>query len=182
MPSQQAESRNGTAKHAPKSGKSGRAKSVSKAPATDAIALLKSDHRAVEGLFEQFESTKSDPKKQKLTTQICAALRVHTEIEEEIFYPACREAGVDMSDLDEAYVEHASAKDLISQIEEESPGDEYYDAKVKVLSEQIKHHVKEEEERGGLFAEAKQAGLDMKALGAQLQARKDELMKGSKRS
>ncbi len=177
MPSIHSEASNGAAKRASSQSKS-RAKTA-KGPDKDAIALLKADHRAVEDLFEQFEKTKSDSKKQKLATQICAALKVHTQIEEELFYPACREAGVDMSDLDEAYVEHAAAKDLIAQIEEESPGDEYYDAKVKVLSEQIKHHVKDEEERGGLFAEAKQAGIDMKTIGAQLQARKDELTKGS---
>lgn len=177
MPSMHTERHNGAARHAPV--KSARAKSAAKAPATDAIALLKADHRAVEDLFEQFESTKSDSKKQKLATQICNALKVHTQIEEELFYPACREAGVKRSDLDESYVEHAAAKDLIAQIEAESPGDEYFDAKVHVLSEQIKHHVKEEEERGGIFAEAKQAGIDMKTLGAQMQARKDELTKDS---
>ena len=151
-------------------------KITAKRGSPDAIALLKADHREVEGLFEQFEKTNSDAKKQKLATQICKALRVHTEIEEEIFYPACREAGVDAGDMDEAVVEHAAAKDLIAQIEASKPGDDLYDAKVHVLSEEIKHHVKEEEERGGIFAEAKQAGLDMKELGAQLQARKDELM------
>ena len=142
----------------------------------DAIALLKADHRKVEELFEQFENASGDGKKRKLAEQICMELVVHTKIEEEIFYPAC-EGKVEEDLLKEAYVEHDGAKVLIAQIEAGGPDDEYYDAKVKVLSEQIEHHVKEEEQRmEGMFAQARKAGLDMDALGEQMQARKDELV------
>lgn len=157
-----------------------RAKSA-RAAAPDAIKLLKEDHRQVEEWFEEFEKTKSGSKKQKLATNICLALRVHTQIEEEIFYPACREAGLEMDMMDEADVEHDGAKKLIEEIEAGKPGDDHYDAKVKVLSEMIKHHVKEEEQRGGMFSEAKKADLDLDELGVQLKQRKDELMKQMKR-
>jgi hypothetical protein len=143
----------------------------------DAIALLKADHREVEGWFEEFENTESAPKKRKLATDICTALRVHTQIEEEIFYPACRSAGISEDLMDEADIEHDAAKKLITEIEAGGPGDDHWDARVTVLSEMIKHHVKEEEERDGLFAKAKKAGLDLEDLGAQLKARKTELMK-----
>jgi hemerythrin superfamily protein len=142
----------------------------------DAVALLKADHRQVEGWFEEFESTRSDRRKQELAGKICQALKVHTQIEEEIFYPAFLEATNDKDMHHEAEVEHNGAKKLIAQIEASGPDDDYYDAKVKVLSEMIKHHVKEEEQRGGMFAEARQSEMDLKALGEQLQARKDELM------
>jgi len=153
-----------------------RAKSKSAAAPQDAIALLKADHRQVEQWFEQFESTRSDDRKQKLAQQICKALTVHTEIEEEIFYPAFLEATEDKDMHHEAEVEHSGAKKLIAEIESSGPSDDYYDAKVKVLSEMIKHHVKEEEQRGGLFAEARDSAMDLKALGEQLAARKSELM------
>lgn len=152
-----------------------------KSTAPDAIALLKADHREVEDWFDQFEKTSSGPKKQKLANQICTALRVHTQIEEEIFYPACRDAGLEDDMMDEADIEHDAATKLIEEIEAGKPGDDHWDAKVKVLSEQIEHHVKEEEERGGMFAKAKKAGLDLDALGAEMKARKDELMKQRKR-
>jgi hypothetical protein len=139
----------------------------------DAIALLKADHRKVEDLFEKYE--KSRGKKAEIARQICLELTVHATIEEEIFYPACKEA-VEDDKLDEAYVEHDGAKVLIAEISNGSPEDEFYDAKVKVLSEEIKHHVKEEEQRDGIFAQAKASKLDLKALGAQLAARKKELM------
>ena len=141
----------------------------------DAIELLKADHRKVEELFEKFENAKGDGAKQKLALQICTELTVHTHIEEEIFYPAC-EGKIEEDLLKEAYVEHDGAKVLIAEIEAGGPDDEYYDAKVKVLSEQIEHHVEEEEERGGMFAQAKKADLDLDALGAQMAARKQELM------
>jgi hemerythrin superfamily protein len=143
---------------------------------SDAIALLKADHREVEGWFEQFEKARSANRKQELAQKICMALTVHTMIEEEIFYPAFLEA-TDEQDLHhEAEVEHAGAKNLIAQIVASGPDDEYYDAKVSVLSEMIKHHVKEEEQRDGMFAKARQAEMDLRELGAQLQARKGELM------
>ena len=151
-------------------------KSRSAARQQDAIALLKADHRQVEGWFEQFESTRSDAKKQKLGQQICQALKVHTEIEEEIFYPAFLEATQDEDTHHEAEVEHDGAKKLIAEIEASGPKDDFYDARMKVLSEYIKHHVKEEEQRGGMFAEARDSDLDLRALGEQLAARKSELM------
>src|ERR1700710_1271363 len=110
----------------------------------DAIALLKADHRKVEDLFAKFESAKGDGRKQALAEQICMELTVHTKIEEDIFYPAC-EGKVEEDLLKEAYVEHDSAKVLIAEIEAGGPEDDFYDAKVKVLSEMIEHHVEEEE-------------------------------------
>lgn len=158
-----------------------KAKSGGRTTDLDAIKLLKDDHREVEGWFEDFEDTNSASKKQKLANQICLALRVHTQIEEEVFYPACREAGIEEDMMDEADVEHDGAKKLIAEIEAGKPGDDHWDAKVKVLSEMIKHHVKEEEQRDGMFAKAKKADLDLKELGAEMKARKDELMKAAKR-
>ena len=144
--------------------------------APDAITLLKNDHREVAGWFEDFEETNSGAKKGKLARQICTALKVHTQIEDDIFYPACRAAGIEDDMMDEADIEHDAAKKLIEEIEAGKPGDDHWDARVKVLSEMIKHHVKEEEQRDGMFAKAKKADLDLEDLGAQLQARKDELM------
>ncbi|MDX2277385.1 MAG: hemerythrin domain-containing protein [Hyphomonadaceae bacterium] len=155
-------------------------KSARKAADQDAIQLLKADHREVEAWFEEFENTNSGSKKQKLATQICTALKVHTQIEEEIFYPACREAGIEQDMMDEADVEHDGAKKLIAEIEAGKPGDDHWDAKVTVLSEMIKHHVKEEEQRDGMFAKAKKTDLDLDELGAELKARKDELMRKMK--
>jgi len=143
--------------------------------AKDAVALLKEDHRAVEDLFAQFEKASGDGRKQKLATQICLELSIHAKIEEEIFYPAC-EGKVEEDLLKEAYVEHDGAKLLIAQILAGEPSDEFYDAKVTVLQEQIEHHVEEEEKRlEGMFAQARKADLDMEALGEQLAARKAEL-------
>lgn len=156
-------------------------KSTNRASGPDAIKILKDDHKQVETWFDEFEKTNSGSKKQKLASQICLALRVHTQIEEEIFYPACREAGVEEDMMDEADVEHDGAKKLIAEIEAGKPGDDHWDAKVTVLGEMIKHHVKEEEQRDGMFAKAKKADLDLKELGAELKARKDELMKAAKR-
>jgi hemerythrin superfamily protein len=142
---------------------------------TDAIALLKADHRTVEELFEEYEGASGDGKKQKIALQICMELTIHAKIEEEIFYPAC-EGKIDEDLLQEAYVEHDGAKVLIAEIEAGTPSDEFYDAKVSVLSEQIEHHVGEEEMRmEGMFSQARKAGLDMVALGQQLLARKQEL-------
>ena len=142
----------------------------------DAIALLKADHRTVEDLFAQFEKASGDGKKQKIAMQICMELTVHAKIEEEIFYPAC-EGKIEEDLLKEAYVEHDGAKVLIAEIEAGGPDDEFYDAKVKVLSEMIEHHVEEEEKRvEGMFAQARKAGLDMDALGEQMAAEKQQLM------
>ena len=148
----------------------------------DAIALLKDDHRTVEDLFAQFEKASGDGRKQKLARQICLELSVHAAIEEEIFYPAC-EGKVDEDLLKESYVEHDGAKLLIAEILAGGPDDEFYDAKVKVLSEEIEHHVEEEEKRmEGLFAQARKAGLDLDTLGEQLAARKQELTETFKAS
>jgi hemerythrin superfamily protein len=143
---------------------------------TDAIAMLTADHREVKAMFEQYEQLGERAKatKKKLADQICTALTLHTAIEEEIFYPAVRAASKDAADLlDEALVEHAGAKDLIAQLQDMDPEDDLYDAKVKVLGEQIDHHVGEEE--GEMFPKAKKAGLDMAALGNEMAMRKDEL-------
>ncbi len=152
-------------------------KKSSKSPAMetmDAIALLKADHRAVEDLFEKYEASKSAAQKAKLAEQICLELSVHTMIEEELLYPICNgEVEEDM--LDEAYVEHDGAKRLIAELMDGSPSDEFYDAKVKVLSEMIKHHVKEEEQRDGLFAQLKASDIDTMELGSRLAARKQQL-------
>jgi hypothetical protein len=148
----------------------------------DAIALLKADHRKVEGLFEDFEKASGDGRKRKLAEQICMELTVHTVIEEEIFYPACM-GKVAQDDLNEAYVEHDGAKVLIAEIEAGGPDDDFYDAKVKVLSEMIEHHVGEEEKRSdGLFAQARKAGLDMDRIGAELAVRKQALVVNYKAS
>ena len=141
----------------------------------DAIQLLKQDHRTVEDLFEQFEKASGEGRKQKLAQQICKELVIHATIEEEIFYPAC-EGKVDEDMLKEAYVEHDAAKMLIAEIDAGEPSDEFYDSKVKVLKEEIEHHVKEEErQRDSLFAQARDAEIDLDGLGEQLAQRKQEL-------
>ena len=141
----------------------------------DAIALLKEDHRTVEELFAKYEKASGDGKKQELANQICLELTVHAMIEEEVFYPAC-EGKVEEELLSESYVEHDGAKVLIGELLTGTPDDEYFDAKVKVLQEQIEHHVEEEEKRmEGLFSQARKAGLDMDALGEELAVRKQEL-------
>jgi hypothetical protein len=138
----------------------------------DAIAMLKADHRKVEDIFAAFEKASSPAKKRELALQACLELKVHTAIEEEIFYPACR-GQIEDDLLNEAYVEHDGAKTLINEIEAGSPDDEFYDAKVKVLSEEIEHHVEEEEKRvEGMFSKARAAGLDMDALADAMRARK----------
>lgn len=141
----------------------------------NAINLLMKDHKAVKALFAQYEglSDRSFATKKKLADQICQELTVHTQLEEEIFYPAVRRPIHDGDLMDEALVEHASAKELIAQIEAMDPSDDLYDAKVKVLSEQIEHHVGEEE--GDMFPKVRQAGVDLEALGREMAARKEQL-------
>jgi len=145
-------------------------------PGQDAIAMLTADHREVSDMFEQFEnlSDRAKATKTKLVEKICNALIAHTTIEEEIFYPAVREAVKDEDMVDEAVVEHAAAKDLIQQLQEANPDEDLYDAKVKVLSEQIEHHVKEEEEE--MFEKARKSGLDMIQLGQEMAQRKQEIL------
>lgn len=152
---------------------------MAQAKFTDAIALLKADHRNVEALFDKFESARSD-RKQALALQICNELKIHTIIEEEIFYPALK-GKIEEETYTEAYVEHDAAKLLINDIMATSAEDEFFDAKVKVLSEEIKHHVHEEEARSeGMFSQARDAGLDMVALRDAMMARKQELMAQAK--
>jgi hemerythrin superfamily protein len=142
----------------------------------DGIALLKQDHREVEELFSKYEKAKGASQKQKLAEQICKELIVHTKIEEDIFYPAC-EGAVEADLLEEAYVEHDGAKVLIAEIEAGGPDEAFYDAKVKVLSEMIEHHVEEEEKRvEGMFSQARKAGVDMDELGERMAAEKKDLL------
>ena len=141
----------------------------------DAVSLLKADHRQVEKWFKEFETAKSSKAKQELAIDICRALTVHIEIEEEIFYPAFLEATKDKDMHHEAVVEHDGAKKLIAEIQDSDPSDDYFDSKVHVLSGMIKHHVKEEEQPDGMFAEAKKSKMDLRALGQQLFDRKQEL-------
>jgi len=141
-----------------------------------AVQLLKQDHREVEGWFDEYEQLEEDGDKLALFKKIALALKVHTMIEEEIFYAEER-GDVEDDLLDEAYVEHDSAKKMIAEIESMKPGDDYYDARVKVLGEYIRHHVREEEQPGGIFAQAKKGDEDLDAMGERLKARKEELMK-----
>lgn len=143
---------------------------------TDAVALLEADHREVEQLFEQFENATGDATKRELANAICVALKVHARIEEELFYTAAFAVLDDKSLIDEAQVEHASAKDLIAQIEAGAPGEAFYDARVKVLAEYIDHHVAEEESE--IFPQCRDSKLDLDALGAVMAMRKQELMTG----
>jgi len=146
---------------------------------TDAITLLTNDHAEVNELFEQYKALAEDAgsigqDKQSLAEEICTMLTVHAMIEEEIFYPAARDALDDSKLLDEAEIEHQAAKDLIAQIEDADPDDALYDARVNVLGEYVNHHVQEEE--GELFPQIREAGLDLEALGAEMSARQEELL------
>jgi len=144
----------------------------------DAIALLKADHRQVEEWFEQFEKARDQERQKELATKICNALKIHATIEEEIFYPAFLEASDDIDIHHEAEIEHRGAKNLIAEIEACSTDDDYFAPTMKVLSEMIKHHVKEEEKPGGMFAVARETDMDLVALGEELAARKAELESG----
>lgn len=141
----------------------------------DAIALLKADHRKVEKLFGEFEKARGQGRKKSLAEEICKELAIHARIEEDVFYPACK-GHIEEDALKEAFVEHDSAKVLIAEIEAGGPDDEFYDAKVKVLSEMIEHHVKEEEKQNGsIFAQARKAKLDLDDLGQRMADEKKEL-------
>ena len=147
-------------------------------PVVDATRLLADDHAEVRALFAQYRQRARDgasgDDRQPLAEEICNLLTVHAAIEEEIFYPAARVAGVDSALLDEAEVEHASAKDLVAQVRDMAPDEPLYDARVVVLGEYVDHHAGEEEDE--LFAKCRAAGLDLGELGRRLAARKDELM------
>jgi hemerythrin superfamily protein len=149
--------------------------------AKDACDLLDADHKKVQKMFKDYEELTNSRarsaagKKMELARQICMELTVHTQIEEEIFYPACREAIKDTDLLDEATVEHQSAKELIGQLEQAGEADDMFDAKVKVLGEYVNHHIKEE--RSELFPKARAARkLDLVAMRDELETRKEELM------
>jgi len=146
-----------------------------KSTKTDALAMLKADHDKVKKMFKDFEKLEANESEEKaqLVRQACAELKVHTQLENEIVYPAVREAIEEDDLMDEALVEHQAAEELISQLEQMEPGDEMYDAKFTVLGEYVRHHVKEEQ--GEMFPEAKKSKLDLAALGERMRARKDEL-------
>lgn len=148
----------------------------------NAIELLKADHREVDQLFEKFKSAKGRSQRKMLIEKIAIALNAHTMLEEEIFYPACSEHGIEEDDLDEAQVEHDTLKLLVRELVNGHLDDDYYDAKVTVLSEYVKHHVEEEEEpEKGIFARAEKAGLDLVELGHEIKERKEELMEDEER-
>jgi len=148
---------------------------------TDAIALLKADHRKVEDLFEARDKARRSDRKAAIVAEICTELKIHTLIEEEIFYPAVKPK-IDAAIVEEGVIEHDGAKVLINDLAQADPKAEYYDAKVKVLSEEIKHHVAEEERWiTGMFAQSRRTDLDMEALGARMAARKEELLDQSKK-
>lgn len=149
------------------------AKSSAKKTPLDAIALLRADHQGVAELLAQFEKARTAKRKGELAAKICKELTVHAQIEEEIFYPAFVAATKDKALVPEATVEHQSMKDLIAQIEDHAPDDALFDAKVKVLGEYVKHHVKEEQNE--IFPKARKSKLDLKKLGEELQLRKVEL-------
>ena len=145
-----------------------------KAAPKDAIALLKADHEAVSQLFDEYEKTRSVANKKALVSKICTALSVHAQIEEEIFYPAVKSALTDKLLVPEATVEVGGVKDLIAQLQGAKPDGEMYDAKLKVMSEYVKHHVKEEQNE--MFPKAEASSLDMVELGTRLAARKEDLL------
>jgi CobQ-like glutamine amidotransferase family enzyme len=153
-----------------------RKKETERAPMEEmsAIDLLEEDHRQVEEFFDKYEELEDANDKEQLAVKICSALQVHTQLEEEIFYPAAREAIENPELIDEAIVEHASAKQLIGEIEKMKPGEELYDAKLKVLQEQVLHHVEEEE--GELFPQVEASELDLEALGKKMAERKAALL------
>jgi hemerythrin superfamily protein len=159
---------------------SARSRGTRPARKRDALTLLKADHRQVSQWFAQFKKTASEPRQNALARDICHALRLHALIEEEIFYPAFLLATGDQDIHHEAEVEHQAAKELIAEIEKLSPRDDYFKAKINVLGEMIKHHVKEEEKPGGMFAEARKAKMDLIALGARLAERKSQLESAQK--
>jgi hemerythrin superfamily protein len=139
-----------------------------------AIEILEADHRQVEEFFDEYEELDDANDKEQLAVKICTALQAHTQIEEEIFYPAAREAIENSELIEEATVEHASAKKLLAEIQNMKPGEKLYDAKVKVLQEQVLHHVEEEE--GELFPQVEASELDLEALGKKMAERKTALL------
>ncbi|MDP2397159.1 MAG: hemerythrin domain-containing protein [Burkholderiales bacterium] len=151
-------------------------KSESKPKARDATAFLRADHKKVSDLFATYEKTRPGAKKKQIVAEICTELSVHAQVEEEIFYPAVKQALKDSELIPEATVEHATLKDLIAQVQGVEPDGEMFDAKIKVMSEYVKHHVKEEQNE--MFPKAKKTKLDMAELGARLPERKAVLLAG----
>jgi hemerythrin superfamily protein len=149
-------------------------KAAAAAAGPEATALLRTDHKRVSALFDQYEGARSTAKKKTIVATICLELSVHAQIEEEIFYPAVKAALKDKEMVPEATVEHATLKELIAQVKDKEPDGEMFDAKIKVMSEYVKHHVKEEQNE--MFPKAKKTRLDMHALGTQLAARKEALL------
>lgn len=168
------ETKNKSAKNKKHSGTASRGSNAPGSNAKDATSLLRADHKLVSGLFAEYEKTTSKTKKEQLVAQICNELTVHAQVEEEIFYPAVKQALSDSELIPEAIVEHATLKDLIAQVEEGEPDDEMYDARIKVLSEYVHHHVQEEQNE--IFPKAKASKLDMVDLGEKLNDRKAELL------
>ena len=140
----------------------------------EATALLRADHKLVSDLFDEYEKTRSNSKKKELVAKICTELTVHAQVEEEIFYPAFKSALKDKELVPEAMVEHATLKELIAQVEGMQPDGEMFDAKIKVMAEYVKHHVKEEQNE--MFPKAKESNIDLVALGAKILERKEELL------
>jgi hemerythrin superfamily protein len=166
-----------TATHSSTTKSKSRSAAAKKAAATrakNAINLLKADHREVEKLFSQFTKASGEERKKQLSDKICMELKVHMQIEEEIFYPTSREFLDDDDIVNEAVVEHQAAKDLMEQIRGMDPADEMFDARMQVLQEQIEHHVEEEETE--YFPKVQKTDMDLKAIGEQLMMRKKELM------
>ncbi|MES2822358.1 MAG: hemerythrin domain-containing protein [Pseudomonadota bacterium] len=149
-------------------------KAAPSSKAKEATAILRADHKLVAELFSEYEKARSTTKKKELVAQICTELTVHAQVEEEIFYPAVKSALKDKELIPEATVEHATLKELIAQVEGIQPDGEMFDAKIKVMSEYVKHHVKEEQNE--IFPKAKAADMDLLALGAQITERKEELL------
>ena len=146
-----------------------------KSAKNDALSLLKADHDKVRKMFREFEKLEDTEEKAQLVRQACTELKVHTQIENEIVYPALREAIEDEELMNEALVEHQAAEELISQLEEMQPDDEMYDAKFTVLGEYVNHHIAEEQKE--MFPKARKAKIDLAELGEQIARRKGELLK-----
>lgn len=170
--------RNATSKSSSKSTSKASHRGASKSSSQDALHLLSEDHKKVIDMFEEFEQMKKEgdtdeEAKQMLVEQACTELTIHAQVEEEIFYPAAREAIEDMDLLDEAEVEHASTRQLITELAAMQPDDDLYDAKFTVLGEYVKHHIQEEEKQ--LFPKIKKSELDLDELGEEIRQRKLEL-------
>jgi hypothetical protein len=148
---------------------------VKQAQSRDALQMLADDHRTVEALFEKYENARGASAQVKIVRQICEELTIHALVEEQVFYPAVRSI-VDDSLMDEAQVEHDSAKALIASLQQSEPSDPYYEAKVSVLKEQVEHHVYEEErQRGSMFSQVRKADFDLEAIGEEMAALKQQL-------